>query len=320
MDGIFSWRKTRATDLADCLALHSAKNGAEIVGNARALEAWHQLFHMTHATRSAVVELITKGQVEIVGFGFATFVKKRFAEAEVQQPRPGLNARIIESVVAGNSVAATYEEVRDANTRGDLEQVILDTSWKQGRLDATQVDEVRVLLGRTYQQLFAGYRFSRILSEMVDELDLWHVRGTRALQVIDRFEEYRRANPDTTWNADRALYGVTLETMRDDPHSVAAELFHHHRPRFAFTRGEQQLLEIAVDGADDVSASAALFVTLPAIKRRWANIFDRVAATRPDLCPADGDGTRGIQKRQRILTYIRNHPEELRPFNFNKSS
>jgi hypothetical protein len=103
------------------------------------------------------------GQVEIVGFGFAAFVKKTFAEAEVQNPRPGLNARIIESIVAGNSVAATYEEVRDANTRSDLEQVIFDTSWKHGRLDPTQVDEVRVLLGRAYQELFAGYRLSRKL-------------------------------------------------------------------------------------------------------------------------------------------------------------
>jgi hypothetical protein len=321
MDGVFSWRRARANDLPDCLALHPAKNGAETVGNARALKAWHQLLELTHATRSAVVEVTTKGQVEIVGFGLAAFVTKSFSEDEVRHPRPGLNARLIESIAAEHSVCATYEEVRDANTRGDLEQVILDTSWKHGPLDATQVDEVRVLLGRAYQYLFAGYRFSRIISEMVDERDLWHIRGSRSFQVIDRFEHYRGAHPDTTWNSDRALYAVTFETMREDPHSVAAELFHHRRlPRFAFRRGEQELLEAALDGADDLAASKSLFVSLPAIKRRWANIFERVAAMRPDLCPADGDGTRGIQKRQRILTYLRNHPEELRPFNFEKPS
>jgi hypothetical protein len=71
-----------------------------------------------------------------------------------------------ESIVKGNSVIATYAEVRDANTRGDLQQVILDTNWKNGPLTAAEVDEVRVLLGRAYQELFAGYRFSRILTEM----------------------------------------------------------------------------------------------------------------------------------------------------------
>jgi hypothetical protein len=97
---------------------------------------------------------------------------------------------------------------------------------------------------------------------------------------------------------------VNVETMRDDPHSIAAELFHHrHQPEFAFTRGEQELLEVALAGVDGASASKSLFVTVPAIKRRWANIFARVAAIRPDLCPPDADGTRGIQKRQRVLAY-----------------
>ncbi len=316
MDAFFSWRKTTASDLPDCLKLHPAKNGAEIVGNRRAIRAWNQIFEMKHACRSALVEVHWEGHVEIVGFGFASFVKKSFAESEVLNPTPGLNSRIIDSVVSGNSVIASYEEVRDANTHGDLQQVILDTSWKNGRLNAAQVDEVRVLLGRAYQELFSGYSFSRILWECVDELDLWHIRGHRSFRIASRFEAYRRANPETTWNPDRALGMVTVESMRDDPHSVAAGLFHHHQqPQFAFTRIEQELLEVALEGDDDVSASKSLFVTVPAIKRRWASIFARVAAIRPDLCPLDADGTRGIQKRQRVLAYVRNHPQELRPFN-----
>lgn len=316
MDAFLSWRKTRTSDLARCLELHPAKNGAEIVGPARVLDAWRQLLRMSHATRSAVIEMRVKGRVEIVGFGLASFVKKDFVEDEVRHPRPGLNARIIEGVASGNPVVATYAEVRDANTRGDLHQVILDTSWKNGHLTPVQVDEVRVVLGRAYQELFLGYRFSRILVELVDELDSWHIRGLKAFRTMDNFEDFYRANPGTTWNRDRRLVDVTRDSIRTDPHSVAAELFQHHvRPQFAFTRGEQELLELALDGVEDAAAADSLFVSLPAIKRRWASIFERVGTIRPDLCPMDGEGTRGIQKRQRILTYIRSHPEELRPFN-----
>jgi hypothetical protein len=168
MDALFSWRKTRASDLTECLKLHPAKNGAESVGNGRALQAWKQIFEMTHASRSAVVEAHWKGKVQIVGFGFAVFVMKSFIETEVLNPGPGLNSRIVESVVGGKSVVATFEEVREANTRGDLQQVILDTSWKNGGLDCAQVDEVRILLGRAYQELYSGYNFSRILWECVD--------------------------------------------------------------------------------------------------------------------------------------------------------
>jgi hypothetical protein len=314
-DPFLSWRKARADDLAQCLQLHPAKNGAEIVGEAHLLGAWRQLLEMTHATRSAVVEMHTKGRVEIVGFGFGSFVRKSFVEEELRNPRPGLNSRIIASVVSENSVVASYQEVRDANTRGDLHQVILDTSWKHGFLTPIQVDEVRVLLGRAYQELFAGYRFSRILCELVDELDLWHVRGLSVFRNVDGLEDFWRANPETKWNRQRRLVEVTLESIRSDPHSIAAGLFQHHVvPQFAFTQGEQELLELALEGADDASLTKSLFVTLPAVKRRWSNIFERVGAMRPDLCPLDGEGTRGIQKRQRVLSYVRSHPEELRPF------
>jgi hypothetical protein len=317
MDAVFSWRKTQASDLAECLQLHPAKNGVEIVGHTRAVKAWQQLFKMSHATRSAVVEMHWKDRVEIVGFGFGSFVKKSFAEREVRNPRPGLNSRIVESIVNGNSVIATYTEVRDANTRSDLQQVILDTSWKNGPLATAQVNEVRILLGQAYQELFAGYRFARILTEIVDELDSWHVRGLNSFRVVDRFENFRRANPETELNPERLLLEVTLESMRADPHSVAAGLFQHHvPPQFAFTRREQELLELALDGVDDWSIANSLFVTLPAIKRRWSAVFERVGSIRPEFCPLDGEGTRGVEKRRRILTYVRNHPEELRPFDF----
>jgi DNA-binding CsgD family transcriptional regulator len=100
-----------------------------------------------------------------------------------------------------------------------------------------------------------------------------------------------------------------------------AGLFQHHvAAQFAFTQREQELLELALEGADDASIAKSLFVTLPAIKRRWSNIFERVSSLRPDLCPFDGDRTRGIQKRQRILTYVRSHPEELRPFDLKRQN
>ena len=319
MEAVFSWRRTRAADLPACLKVHPAQYGAEVVGSSRALEAWHSLLQMTHAARSVVIERSSNGFTEIVAFGFAAFVKKSFADAEVRNPRPDLNSRIIESVARGNSVIASYEEVREANTHGDLQLVIPQTMWKECGLSAPQSDEVRMLRGLAFQDLYSGYCFSRILRELVDELDFWDIEGYPGFHILDRFETYRLANPDTTWNPERALAAVTVDSIRAHPGSAVAGLFHRFcKPRLGFTRSEQELLEAALDGMDDMTASKALFVGLPAIKRRWQNVFDRVASVSPDLCPSDGNGTRGIQKRQRILTYIRNHHEELRPFDFRK--
>jgi hypothetical protein len=245
-------------------------------------------------------------------------LSRDFAESEIRNPQPGLNSRIIESVASNLSVIATLGEVRDANTRGTLQQVILDTSWKNDSLTCSQVDEVRVLLGTAYQELFRGYRFSRIISELVDQLDLWHLREASSEWKFHHFEAYRLANPNSTWNPDRALVFITKDSMRANPHSVAAHLFQHREPKFAFTPDEQELLEAALNGLDDAAASDRLYVGVPAIKRRWMQIFERIAARNLDLCPPGRDGIRGLQKRQRILAYVRTHPEELRPFDTRK--
>jgi hypothetical protein len=314
MEASFSWRKTRPNDLPECLKLHPAKNGAEIVGHTRALKAWLQLLQMAHATRTAVVEMHANGRTEIVGFGFGSFVKKSFAEAEIHNPRPGLNARIVESVATGNSVIATHTEVRDANTRGDLQHAVMQTSWKAS-LVPSQAAEVIALLGAAFVDLVAGYRFSRIFMEFVDEIDAsLRERVLDEFRVVDRFEDFRRQNPKTKWNSGRMLLEVTQESILAYPTSIGAMLFIHRTPQFGFTQGEQELLELALEGADDTAMAKSLFVGLPAIKRRWATIFERVGRIRPDLCPLDAEGTRGVQKRQRILTYVRSHPEELRPF------
>lgn len=316
MDSYFSWRKTRADDLPACLALHPAKNGSEVVGSRKALRAWQRILEMWYATRSAVVELHSNGGSQIVGFGFSTFVTKSFAEAELRNPRPGLNSRIIQSVVDGNSVIARLKEVREANTRGELQQVNLDTSWKSGpQLSGSQINELRVLLGQAYPELYAGYVLSRIIMEIVDEMDLLNARNVRAFRLIGRFEA--PAGADGTWYPERALIALDAATMRDDPLSVGAMTFHRQCvPQFGLTQIQQQLLELGLDGIDDAAAAKELNVSLPAVKHRWASIFERIAAVRPDLCPADVNRTRGIQKRQRVLSHLRKHPEELRPFDF----
>ncbi len=155
---------------------------------------------------------------------------------------------------------------------------------------------------------------SRVFTEIVNELD-FEVSCSSPFQTIKRFDAPGKG--DVTWCRERALVAVDADTMRENPFSTGATVFQRHaRPQFRLTRGEQELLELALDGLDDATAATELNVSLPAVKHRWTNIFERVAAVRPDLCPADLNGTRGVQKRQRILTHVRKHPEELRPFNF----
>jgi hypothetical protein len=226
---------------------------------------------------------------------------------------------VIESIDSGRSVLASHREVCDDNTQGKLQQIVLYTDWRRQQLKPAEVAEVRGLLALSYQQLFAGYRMSRMFAELVDEADIEAAQEFPGIHVVSRFQQFFAANPNTFWNTDRALAMTTGETLQRDPGSIAGSLFLLHRnPIFGFNAGEQELLEAALKGLDDLEASKELYRSFGAIKRRWTTIFEKIDAVLPGLCPPGEGPARGPQKRYRVLAYLREHPEELRPFNHRK--
>ena len=77
----------------------------------------------------------------------------------------------------------------------------------------------------------------------------------------------------------------------------------------------QQLLAAALNGATDEELGAELGLTVFAVKARWRSAFSRIAGIRPGLVEdVNGLGGRGGQKRHRVVAYLREHPEELRPY------
>ena len=62
-------------------------------------------------------------------------------------------------------------------------------------------------------------------------------------------------------------------------------MFAYVPPVFDFTRSEQQLLESALtsEGGTDNELTASLNFSEYTIKRMWASIYRRVAASRSDL-------------------------------------
>jgi hypothetical protein len=96
-------------------------------------------------------------------------------------------------------------------------------------------------------------------------------------------------------------------------------LFDYRPPVFGFSPSEQRLLTIALTGATDEQLTGTLGISLSAVKKIWISIHRRVRDRMPDLIPetvgsdlpASG---RGQERRRHFLGYLREHPEELRPF------
>src|SRR5262245_27129018 len=97
-------------------------------------------------------------------------------------------------------------------------------------------------------------------------------------------------------------------------------MYRYKAPVLRLRPAEQSLLSAALAGKTDAELSAALGVSIEAIKKRWISIFERVEQFKSEILSqtdADSDG-RGPQKRHRVIAYVRTHPEELRPFSWDR--
>jgi len=117
--------------------------------------------------------------------------------------------------------------------------------------------------------------------------------------------------------SQRVLAVVDRESALSVPYSMGNLVYHYMEPVLGLGDADKELLSAALGGATDVELAATLGIRVPAVKRRWFRIFERVEDVIPNLPRAAGeqesDG-RGPQKRHHLLSYSRAHREELRPF------
>jgi hypothetical protein len=305
------WRPLSKNDLPDCLALQPACVGGEIVGRSRALRVWNGLLDDPAFLANVIESERAIAGHKIIGCGMGLFVSRAFADLEIKSPRPGLNSRIIAAVAANDPVVLTRAQIGAGNATDGVDFVNLYGTWPDGVMNADQLAEVQSLLGTSFVEHFAGYRFNRVLKEAIGHSRIALARVTGTYKLIADFPE-----------SDSALVVATKETALSAPYSVAAKMYRYQIPVLRLRPAEQRLLTAAIDGKTDAELSSDLGLSVEAIKKRWMSIFDRVTEFKPEILSeptedpgnnADGDG-RGRQKRHRVVAYIRNHPEELRPF------
>jgi DNA-binding CsgD family transcriptional regulator len=178
-------------------------------------------------------------------------------------------------------------------------------TWRDGIMNHDQLAEVHALLGTSFVEHFAGYRFDRVLKEAIGDSRIALARATGTYRLVAEFPQ-----------SESALAVVTRESALTAPYSAAATIYRYRAPVLRLRPAEQELLAAALSGKTDAELSADLGLSIEATKKRWLSIFDRVDQFKREiLSQSEGDSdVRGPQKRHRVVAYIRAHPEELRPF------
>jgi len=107
------------------------------------------------------------------------------------------------------------------------------------------------------------------------------------------------------------LLCLTRDVARTNPYLRRSGYFFPPEPRFRFSPGEQVLLELSLLDTPDDDIAATLHLSIDAIKKRWRSIYMKVDLADPGLL-ADLDS--GTEQRRALLSYLRMHLEEIRPY------
>jgi len=235
------------------------------------------------------------------------FVPGAFADREIRNPQPGLNSRIIAGLASGEPVVLSRAEIGEGNAGDGLDFVNMYGTWRDGIMSPDQLAEVHALLGTSFVEHFAGYRFNRVLKEAIGDSRIALARATGTYRLLAEFPE-----------SESALAVVTRESALTAPYSAGATIYRYRAPVLRLRPAEQELLAAALSGKTDAELSEALGLSVEATKKRWLSIFERVEHFKHGILnptEVESEG-RGPQKRHRVVAYIRSHPKELRPFSW----
>lgn len=312
-----SFRHTTFSDLRACFTLISdrfAYHGAE---DEHLLRLWREVLER-RCGESGVVEAADRGRNDrLVGFGLSVFVADEFAQELATGSLPYVGRQVLRRWQRGSSPILAPKDVRSANSTDGLNVLVLHNGIR-GSLAVAEQIHVMHYLKDAFVALHRGYRIKNMMSEVYDQHILDFMLATGFTLITDHTKLLQRHPKLLAAPAKRPyLVGVTRDAALQQPQNFVFEITEYTPPRFGFTSGGVELLERALRGETDDGIATGLNVALVTVKKRWEAIYDRVSQVDPAFFGDPKWGVRGDkrgpEKRRRVLAYIQEHPEELRP-------
>lgn len=268
--------------------------------------------------RAWVFEDFDGATVRNLGVGAIGFLTAAFASEATTPPYFWIGPELIRRLLQGEMPFLSDPEVRSSNSNEGLNLF----AWPLGfRSDYMKKAEVLNTLMGTFIHEVRGYKIKEFIGQSTD------VEGTRAslnsgaLLLTNRgsFRELPVEGAAGLLTAPHIIH-IRRESALKCIGAWSSSIFVYQPPRACFSPSEQKLLLAALQGGTDDEVSDELAISLSAVKKAWYSIHDRAAQHLPEFilkneCQTERvNGERGKQKKQRLLSYLREHPEELRPF------
>lgn len=320
-------RNTRIEDFEACFDLvsHDAPFLLKIGPKATELsKLWTHLIQSGDGI-SAVVEDEDVSPHKVVGFGMSLFVTDTFMEACVQNPERYILHRLMELWQQGTSPILSYRDIKRCNSHGGLNLLGLHSSWIQKfepDTDGAKAMLLRDQMRKSLLRLHKGFKLKSYFKEVYGDAERKrYVDFGMSVWPSESFYDERNARLTIASARTRPyLVGIT----RDEALSVAKELCFarplfadYHPPKYSLTRCQQEMLLQALHYETDKDIAKALWKGHAAVRQMWKRIAVRIDIDDIEFSlnqsDAPNEDSVGKIRKNRIVTYLNNHPSELRP-------
>lgn len=284
---------------------------------ARGLPAlWERLVDEPSMVSGVLEDLALPLGQRIQAWGVTMIIPETLVRALAldREPRAFVARDIYAALIDGSFKPMSDREIGIANTRGTLTMIILHFSQRDYDISSPYVHSVITVANDAFRAFHDGYNMQAIYYET----------GVinHPVPVSSGFEPHRYADQEQIAHlpAERrpALYGLTREQARSRlPGSPARNAFEHQPPLFRFSASQRRLLWHALFDDSDETLMPLLGVSVHGLKKLWRGIYERIEDRMPEFfgsAGGDDDGKRGPEKRRQVLAYVRQRPEELRPW------
>ena len=306
-------------DLAECITmLLPPWLGLSEARRAALPALWERLVDEPSMITGCIEDLTQPPGQRIQAWGVSMILPRSIVDgfSLAGRPEPYISRRIYEALVDGRFAPMTDREIGEDNARGELTILILHFSLRDHAPDVIDPNfhRLMVMANDTFRTFHDGYNLQAIYYEAGGVNDL-----VAAAAGFERLE-YSDDAVLTSLPIERrlAFYGLTrarAATML--PGTSARNAFEHQPPLFNFSASQRRLLWLALFDDSDEALMEPLDVSVHGLKKLWRGIYDRIQDRMPEFfgTDAEGDeGRRGPEKRRQVLAYVRQRPEELRPW------
>lgn len=309
-------RQMQNKDVAECVEIIAAHPviGPRYQGRVKPdlYQAWLRLLG-SGAMKAVVFEESKGSQGTIVSFGVSVIVTDDFIRELKTPPLFWIGPELAKRVLAGVSPVLSEKQIREGNSKGGLNLVVWESTPRSGFDNRADIYHLMVA---SFIEIHRGF--------------LWKEMVTTQLESAERMQWALNAG-GLLWNPSARRYehcpekqyprvirqphivGVTRDIESGRPGSWVGTLFDYQRPKCGFSQREQKLLLSALSGGTNNELSDQVGVSPATVKNSWRSIYNRVISGLPELFLEDTQAKRGKEKRRRLLAYLRDHPEELRP-------